>query len=1258
MSARWRHQVRQGEADADRRDLQTQANARALGPWLDAHQQFADPQLSNEPGDTAAYTGFAANGWWYENGRRVSTGPGDLLGNAVHDFNTRKWERSGGMPHTPATDGIHLHPLTASASTFGATGRFEIRGDFHVRLVVTASLMLPGPSDGAGDDNAIWFGVRTVSGNAAYRAKHTRSTTRDGFAAEVDGVGSFVGYTEQAIDADEGYQLAAIRDGATLRLLAALPDGTTVPLWTGSVPGRCVVEWGARNRVVATPTPAWTATVAEYRHAVGWHNYSARASWARERTLGVISEDWAGDEIDTRLWGVNESTGASVTTGAVASGRGAVMAITEGGHARMRLAAITGDWRARMVARTARADGYEQADGDVVHLLRLDIMPPSESVVMSLAIESTAADGEVTVRPVVLYDDGLGGDPVVLATGDPFSTISPAVVLTVERRGKVLIFTVDDHDDGARPLAYTSTDSAVPTAPLTVRIGVESDAPDAAVSALATSFLVTSPHALRLDSWPTAYYGAGAVGLPIEVAKYPGGSATPQLCHLTLIHAEDRAPFWRMVGVGTDEDGPGDQALPPGAVGDVWADPDGGRIVIPIAGDDGGFAIVDLVQDMIFLRQGSTGREFSGPVSWRHLGLGYTTTDAFDASDAPPDGSALGYAQVEAGDGLAGPLKCWTTAQGVRVVLPHVFGDPFADLMADIDPETDGETEVYRSVLLPPADPAGPSALLILARRRNDLCVAVYLDAEARASAGSESAPGADADAIYTGTDPDPANVGFVAGKIIGPADLATDGVPDIHAIRPTAEAADGRPLFAVCRLKHGASVTQDASPPSAATISTWGIISGGLSVGGGGGDDRSKLAAGGAGVRLTPDACTLAGNARGWLVVATGATFVTGGGEITIAKGDVDVISLVSGRVRSRVYPAVVAPEEFFGLDPRFSAQGLAIAYPPPGVMAGLRLYGGMAGHLTGVFEYDEITVGGGPWDGPHYGGTTIHLQGWGLDDVVGVDVGAVDCFRLALDVRGEQPRLKAVVRALGWIEHPGGPVMPDDELVVTPTWPQDVTIRWRDGTEIVIPDGYTYRSDLETEAQLARIIARLPESVLNGDPKGDTPQRHLMLALASQLVRQQEETAAALSRDTYVQTATGLGLAHLGGSYGAAPPYVGMSDAATRAWVTARIASARVTPLAICDMLEPVLGVRPTITEAYRQFTIHVDRLAIEASAGAPRNFWADPLDPDPLTGGYFDRDFWGGEDPRIVAARRILDVMRAAGVRADLQIEEPTP
>ena len=1266
--ARWLHHVRAGETEADRRDLQANGRARAIGPWRGVHATFRAPGLVDVPGQVDAYTGFAADGQWYEHGRRVTAALAEPLGDAQHDFNSHKWTIvNDSMPWAQDAVGLNLAPEVPSQ--FGVQGRFELRGDFHVRLIVASTTMAYGLDGQPGQDNAVYLGVRAATAlGSAWRVKHTRNATfdnNDGFAAETPGGGSMDGYVAQAVESGDFYILALRRDNDVLRLIVTLSDNTVVEVWNGPSTGRLLVEWGARS----TGADPWTAAVGRFSYVSGWHNYSSLASWAIERAHGALFEEFVGAELDDRLWTPAFTGNGYVTCGAVEQ-RGLRLGLAGAGDAQLDLVPIVGDFTLRMGVRVVRSPSYVHDFEAPDTLFGVDLaMPP---VVMAhprlrLEVVATRYDGggvlpdETKIVPRIMWDPGDGVE-AVLVSGDEIPDLDPALDVTIERRGQFVLFTLESQHDGTRPLVYTA-EGLLPTAHAALRLRTESGGSTGATWTVdVPNVRVTSPHALNLDAWPGDYYGAGALALAAEVTNYALSEDVPPFAQLTLLGVETRAPFWRIVGAMQKGGASAAAALPAGAVGDVFADPAGGRIVIPVATPDvegdGGFVIVDLQTDEITLKRGPDELAFGGPVGWRHFDMGYLPISSGPAVDAPPVGAALGYDEVEAGGTLVGDAHVWTTAAGIRLVAANLAEQQLSALvLANNDPEANGETQTYRTVTLAPLVAPQGACLVVAARRRNDIALMIYRDVAATIQAGDEVFPGGSASARYTGDDPDPLNVDMTPGVVYGGADMTGDGIPDVHAVRPTSEAAGGRPLVAMARRWWGAALIQDAIEAGDVLSIGWPIADAIGEIGEGGGalaDDGTELGAGPVACRLSPDANAIPGERAGWLALGEGDAISS---EFFVIRGAIEAIALPSMRVRTRLDIRLLDVDEFApGVDRRCWSQGLAIIYPPPGVLAGLRLLVGLYASATGVLEYDLLSLAGGPWTGPHIGGTTLALQGFGLDEVVDVEVGGLDCFRLALDVRPDPPILRCVNRALGWIEHPeaGSPVMSNAELEATALWPKDVLLRWRDGAELLVPEGFVYESNLCIEATLARLLGRLPPAILDPDPKSNWPQRHLLVALAFLICRVVHRFHVPMENDFYIKTATSIGLQHIAGSYAAAPPYAGMTDEQVRAFAIAKIGGSRLTTKAIRDLLEPIFGARPTMTEGYREFTIHVV-LPAPGGATSPRNFWGDLDDADPASGGYMDRDFWGGDDPRLVAARRVLDICRAAGVRANLVVED---
>lgn len=1249
---RWRHHVRKGDGDTDRRDLQVNGSARALGPWRAAHGDFA------APAGVAKYVGFGADGRWYEDGRLVPTSLTESFSTDAHPFNSLKWSIAAEtMTWEQQVGGLVASTLGGGAERFEVDGSsFQLRGDFHVRLTVQ-STMTEGTDDTGELDNAVWFGVRRLTDGAAYwRVKHTRNATLDnpaGFAAEVGGVGDQVGYSGYGFAGTAKYDLVIRREGGVLKLDAVPAGEAAINVFEGAVSGILTLDFGVRQN----GADAWSATIAKLTHVSGWHSYTGTASWSAEQARGVVFEEWVGDELDPLLWTKATTAGGYATPGADDDGRRLEIGLNVAGDASVTGPTVTGDFTSRVTVHWTRPETYAQPVETTDTLFALDWLAElganDARVTVQISVDHVdGGAGEDFKRVVVdvLQDkaDGAGESGVAQNANLP-DVPEDGVTIVVERRGKVFDVHVDDLA-GNRLATASILAGSIPTVPMQPRFRCASANSAADFSTLVGTFTIATPHALQhVTAWPTDFYGAGAIATSAEVTAVPGSGLTPVLSQFALVDIGARVPVWRIVGYGDGAGVSGLQALPGGRVGDVYVDPDAGRLVIPVGStdpvNDGGFVFVDLVNDRIRLhRSGGAIQQFDGTVGQRQLGLGYTATAESPGPNVPQGGSALGYDETHGGGSAGEDLRIWTTEKGITAY--NAFTAAAVALVLDDNPGVDGTTLIFRSVTLQPEAGKAP-ALVVAAQRRTDIAVIVYRSLTAAIAAGVENVPGELAEAIYTGTAPDAGNVGFTAGKVVGAAALGVGEVPDLHALRPASAWSAGLPLIAVARGATGATVLQDTAAPADAVAMTWEVEA--EIVDDGAPPDLTMLRWDPVAVQLTPDADIEPGARKGWLIVGVAAKRILFDTEFLF--GGLETVSLASGLARDYVETTDVDAVEFDDVDPRATGRGVLVIYPPPGVLSGIRVAVGLSEYRTGVLEYDTLTIGGGPWNGPHIGGTRFAVEGWGLDNVVEVTVGGEACFGLRLDVSGEVPSLSAVNRALGWIEHPAdaSPVMYDDELEATPEWPHDVVLRFRDGFEVLLVDAFVYESDLCIERNLRRLLGRLDEARFDQDPKANWLQRHILVALAFLICRVRRAFHTPLERDTYRAEAIGEGLEHLAASYDAAEPYGGMSDAQLRAWILAKAFGNRVTVKAIKDVLEPILGVRPTITEGYREFTVHVE--ALPQGEDFPANFFADEDDPDLTTGAFYDRDFWGGDDPRIVAARRVLDIVRAAGVRANL-------
>jgi len=1249
---RQRHYYRQGDGNDHVRELQVNAFARANGPYNTAHTTFHTP-------DTL-YTGFDATGVWRQEGTAVAPGLDEKLGNGLHPLNTLKWLPSGTMPWVQNAAGLSFTPGVASESKI--TGRWQLRGDFSIRIRCSVPAMLAGSGAGVGQDNAAWLGLtRATDPNSFWRVKRTNTGATDGLAVEIQG-NPQSNFSANALTA---FDFVAIRTAGQLTLgVYDYSADVTHAMFAGAAPGILVMDFGARSTVAL----AWTADFSAFKRESGWNNYFHRASWVREGEAGVISEDWVGDELDPALW-----TGTVTGNGAISlpHGEGMTLLNTAAGTAVVECTAgIIADFTVGvdiswdMDPNNAMLAGAE--DEVFVLELRTDLVSYPRYALKVMHVEQGGSyDRKVEFELRRAANDIVSLDvyPDILVPAESLPSgpgAARSLRLIMERRGVTLRATVDNLTTGQR-LIESAVLNTPPTFPQKIVLSQGTTNSGAILSVDVGKLEVNSPHDMLEGGMPSAYY-LGSTWSDDETVPAlegatignggPEADQDPIVCEAVVIDQVARKPSFRIVGASSGlVGGSYIAALPGGEIGTPWADPEDGVIWLPVrtlaGGSDGGFVGVDLGQDKIVMEQGGVANDFQGPVAWRHLTLGYVSSGQ---SVSPATGQPLMYARTPTGSGNASHFKVWVTDIGVTTY--HEGAATSALFVHNDNPGLYGDTEILKAVLLPPRDGGDKCGLVVLCRRRGDAAVFVYRDLLTAHQAGGEAGnqPGIHADARYTGTAPDALNVDLEAGKLGGAANA---GAYDVDATRPVTSEL---PLVVVARGPDGATGIVDNAVPANASTHQWlvGVTADLL--------NYNSLA-----VKLSREAATLSG--PGWMLSAGGHS-----DNQNTLFGGIELVRLDSLKVWRRASTSEILLGA--NIDVKATKGGAILLEPPPGDNFGFGIrasYGlvapanPFADHVPplntpkdgGVVEYDFLAVSGQPWDGPHIGGTKSTMVGFGLDGVRSVQVGGVDCFRVLHRVLSDNTeQLEFVNRALGWIEKTTTPVMPDAELEATATWPKDVTIEWNDGFSFTMANQFTYLSVLCIEYTLRRLQARLPEP-FDVDPKIDAWPRHNQIALAWLICRYYSDGHTPIFRDTYRAEAEGAGLDYLAGTYGAGRPLGTMTDSQMRDYVLARGFGNRTTVKGIRDVLEPVLGFRPEITQAWRQFTVHIPVNQLDPlEAELQQNFWADILDANNLSGGYFDRNFWHGEDPRIIAARLILFDCRPAGVKATIRIEEPAP
>lgn len=1187
---RGRHHYRLGNGEGQQRDLQVNGTARAHGPYAGAHATFADPG--------ASYQGFAADGHWREVGEIVEASLTNLFGTTRDgELNTLKWTAPT-SPRATLPDMKETHfelPYLAAggAGTDTYQGAFELRGDFHIEMTVSTTSQPAGTGAAAGQDCAVWLGVRQKTTPTNYwRAKKTRTNAAEGFAGEVSGVGAQEGF-HAAPDIDS-FKLVITRVAGTLELRAWYPEHEDVLLWTGAVAG--ILEVDFTVQFIAGGN--WTVNLERFDHYAGWHDYSNRASWHRERDGGMLYDAFVGDEVDPTIWTVTE-TDATATPG-----DGLRFECNGVGDVEVESLTITGDFTATVPIRWSRpADHAPTGEAEEV-AVGVEVRSASTGyprLCAEIVLHHTEdPETEETVRGRLVYRESAMAEDEILATFNdfPVGAEEQRGSITFTRRG--LDFTVWLDDDSAGVRRWEHTNSDLPSYPVSIVLRCAAAVGSTVIDATVDYVQVSSPHALTEDAWPTDWYAAGTLALATEIEPTPG----TLINEATIILSEGRRPAWRIVGAGTGEpDESFDQALPGGTIADVWPEPAEGTVWIPVqtpaTGSDEGFFEIDFKRDRIRKHRVANIANFQGKIGQRHLGHAYDTGAA--ASPGMPTGVPLLYRFTASSSADATILTvAATTTQivisraGARVI---VWGDD--------------NPQVTRAIMLAPT--TAQASLVVFGLYDGADLLSVYPTLRTLVLAGDdETFPGELATTNYDNGD-------FGGG--VG------DGSGDIAAL----QGADGI-VIGVARGAEGGAILQGAN------ARTWAITNTDPA-------GVSELSSSPVSVALAL-APSLANGGTGWIIF--------GGQETVDQQAQLEIASVRTGTFRERIdYDTVV---EGFAGTPDATPQGLIALEPVPTGMAGVRVAVGLLADDAGIIEIDLLTITGGPWRGPHIGGTRFGWTGFGSDAVTAVSVGGVGCFgaRRQPASLGREPVFSVVNRSVGFIiNDPPHPAVTDAALeVVDAEWPQDVTITLNDGSVLTLADAFTYYADPDIDRTARRLMRRIPEEILDSDVKADHDWRHLAIACA-QGMRVADALLDNVEADHVLATATGVGLDMLAGSFDAVPP-VDLDAASLRNFVTARAFGNRVTPKAIKDILEAVLGERPGMEEGYREFTILLtDPYSGQDGNALDTNWFADDDGIDPLAYAFFGRDYYGGVNVQVDATRSVLDVVRVAGVEPKVAI-----
>lgn len=1223
MPDRFIRHEREGDAPGVARDTQVNGRAIPSDEVKDAHSAFYDPV-------GASWTGFAHDGIYYQEGKAVRRPATGRFGDNDGDFglNQNQWqEQQIGCPRVYVDGGIEVSPSGGVGNYYHLYGRdrvgrrWQLRGDFRIELFVPHMFLTPGSGDGDGQDNAVMLQLSRVAAPAAtYSGKYFRTPFREGFAVEVTGVGFFEGYFAQQA---ESMVMVMVREAGVLKVYArhGVDDdrsgGNLTPvLFEDEAPGIMQVDVHVRDEG-ALP---WDVTLEDFRLAQGWTDYSREASWWQERGGVVLLEKFVGDELDPRIWTSDASGGTSEVI--VANDSVTLRSQGVGGTASIELPAITGDFSLTMNVDWTRASIYDLGTAFRMKVHTGDADLPSVSLRILYLDDATHVD--IAKRA----DDA--ADEMVEAVDDTLPWLVPIPMrgrVEVTKTGGRLAVRFIDLELG-RPFVDRVIVDLLPSVPIIITMSGLGESSAADFNTRISYLILNSPHCMAaLEGWPARYYCAAMVATPDETVAADGND--PIVADLTFIDVTTRRPFWRAVAAA-DQLVESGQALRAGSPGRLWADPINGAVMVPVARATpmpAVFCHFDFGYDRVIQREDLAVYTHAGPLRWRHFALPDPSPQATFSTFV--DGNPLAFATV-AGAVAGQTFDIWVTATGVRIA-EFLDGNFNAEVNLAVADAEEVDFALTAAVIVP-RDGLTPASLVLAAERAGDGVVAVYRDIGTAYGLGDEAVHFEHADARYVGQDPDAENTG--AGWT---SCLYRVGAPEVTSL--AARRSDYRIIFAVTR-PDGATVLHEASPYEVAHFH-WAdeTVPGG---------DPEPPAA----IDL------LAPPTSVWLSTDAELDGASGAGVIAFQEaGDdaaVQVVTLATRLIRSTITPAMVGADAD---EP--SGLGVMGIEQPPGSAAGLRLVWGYglagSGNVTNaIVEWDDVLIVGGGWGGPHIGGTEIKLSGWGLEQIVEIRVGDVDCARAIFDEsKPDAPVLRAVVRALGWIEHGSTPVMSNAELEGTETWPKNVELRFADGSTITLEGAFTYESRLCIERALARMSVRLPDEVIHNDPKANALQRHILTAVAWEVCRVVCEFLEVIERDTFRGEAKGEGLDAWGASYGVKErPLPGMSDDAFASFIAAKAFGQRLTTKAIRDLLEPVFGYRPEIEEGYRQFTVLFD---VEQAGGVEwlRNFWGVPGAADALDTAFMDRDHWGGQDPRVEAARQILDSCRAAGVAANVRI-----
>lgn len=1084
--------------------------------------------------------------------------------------------------HTFTVKDDHFEIAVAGAGLHDLTGRrWSLAADFNLEIQCEIAGMPAGTGAGAGQDSAVWLQVHQLDDPAAYWRV---KRTRTNAANGFAGEVAGVG-AQLGFQASvtNGFRLVAIRIGGTLHLRAIVGVDNYL-IWHGAVSGHLVLSVGVQG-----VGGAWTARLFElFQLGTTVHDYSGTASWLGENDRPAWLEDWSGYDLHPLRWSTPSTSGGATLAPTTLS------STQDPGYVEIRMTGAAAQVTTESIA----------LDGDFIFSLPFRHRAESGNVMDPLAVDApfrlelhSATDGYPRLFVDVAYiQDGGGaenteyrlfrkdtamGAAVSLAN---FSTIAPS---DVWRAG---VFTVAKRGSSLQ-ITFEDDDgihwdhliTTFPTVALTLVLGGFTTSTGADVTALVGALAVRQPYAV---SGPLVgdYVAATFATMPSETVAE--GADEPATAGLVILDTRTRAILWQIIGTnlaGVDYE----TGIPGGRINGAWIDPAGGRIVLAVEqdGEAAQWFTIDFGRDLI-LRLASDGeREFQGSIAQRHLGLGFG--DAVSApADLPATGTALAYFEVEG-------CAIWVASSGILV--RNITTTASATLCPD--------GGIVRARLV--AAGSGDPAALVVADDTG--LVAVYTGFQALAAGANESANGDEAATTYT----------VVAGTETFDVD-AMQTASGLHLLVARGDAAvvlaPGEPHLVIPTAADPVAVDELLAPVRACAFA------------------------------FAPRIDTSPRN--GW------ALFGTDDDDI----GELTIFSLQTLLAIERIDPRDLVGDDY--PDPSTASRAIStaslVALRPPGGF-GSRAIFGCESASVGLIEVDilSLEVGGTGWRGPHVGGAAFGAEGFNLDLVRDVRIGStagaggIACFRLearpASGFRG--PYFVAVPRALGFILNApeANPVIANATLIATPTWPQEVSLDLADGSVLALPAAYTYESKLCIEYTAARLLSKLPGAMLDPNPKrADSPQRHFMVGVATALCWLFSQQAIT-RRDSSVETAEGIGLGLLAASYGTRAP-VGLDDDALRAWIPLFLGGG-ITTKAILDLLEIVLGYRPTMTEGYRWFRIELEGVLDDS------NFWGgDANGVDGFNFWFWDHDFFDG-DGGGAPVLALLEHVKAAGVRAEV-------